>query len=95
VIGAICGDIIGSVHEDAATKTKAFPLFVEGCRFTDDTVLTVAVAARLLRGGDYIDLFHSYFHSYPNAGYARRSRTGPDGAGASRTRAGGTAQRCG
>lgn len=69
MIGAICGDIIGSVHEGAGTKTKDFPLFVEDCRFTDDTVLTVAVAARLLHGGDYVDLFHDYFHAYPHAGY--------------------------
>jgi ADP-ribosylglycohydrolase len=69
MIGAICGDIIGSVHEGAGTKTKDFPLFVEHSRFTDDTVLTVAVAARLLHGGDYVDLFHHYFHAYPYAGY--------------------------
>lgn len=69
MIGAICGDIIGSVHEGAGTKTKDFALFVPQSRFTDDTVLTVAVAARLLRGGTYTDLFHEYFHAYPWAGY--------------------------
>lgn len=69
MLGAIAGDVIGSVHEGTGTKTKDFPLFVEGSRFTDDTVLTVAVAERLLRGGDYVDLFHDYFHAYPQAGY--------------------------
>ncbi len=69
MIGSIAGDIIGSVHEWAGTKTKDFPLFTPQCRFTDDTVLTVAVAEKLLRGGDYIDLFHDYFHAYPDAGY--------------------------
>jgi ADP-ribosylglycohydrolase len=69
MIGAIAGDVIGSVHEGSGTKTKDFPLFVEDSRFTDDTVLTVAVAQRLLHGGDYIDLFHDYFHAYPQAGY--------------------------
>ncbi|HEV8060142.1 MAG TPA: ADP-ribosylglycohydrolase family protein [Gemmataceae bacterium] len=69
MIGAIAGDVIGSVHEGAGTKTKDFPLFVEDSGFTDDTVLTVAVAQRLLHGGDYIDLFHEYFHAYPRAGY--------------------------
>jgi len=69
MIGAIAGDIIGSVHEGAGTKTKDFPLFDEECRFTDDTVLTVAVAEKPLRGGDYADLFHDYFHAYPDAGY--------------------------
>ena len=69
MLGAIAGDVIGSVHEGSGTKTKDFPLFVEDSRFTDDTVLTVAVAERLLRGGSYIDLFHDYFHAYPQAGY--------------------------
>jgi ADP-ribosylglycohydrolase len=69
VIGAVAGDIIGSVHESAGTTTKAFPLFAAGSRFTDDTVLTVAVAARLLHGGDYVELFHGYFHAYPRVGY--------------------------
>lgn len=69
MIGAIAGDIIGSVHEGTGTKTKDFPLFAESCRFTDDTVLTVAVAAKLLHGGDYIEIFHDYFHAFPYAGY--------------------------
>ena len=45
MIGAIAGDIVGSIHEGAAPKPKDFPLFVPGSRFTDDTVLTVAVAS--------------------------------------------------
>lgn len=69
MLGAIAGDVIGSVHERAGTKTKNFPLFVESSRFTDDTVLTVAVAERLLGRGTYVDLFHEYFHAYPRAGY--------------------------
>ncbi len=69
MLGAIAGDVIGSVHEGSGTKTKDFPLFVEHSRFTDDTVLTVAVAERILRGGSYTDLFHDYFHAYPLAGY--------------------------
>jgi ADP-ribosylglycohydrolase len=69
MLGAIAGDVIGSVHEGSGTKTKDFPLFVEESQFTDDTVLTVAVAERLLRGGSYIDLYHDYFHAYPLAGF--------------------------
>jgi len=69
MIGAIGGDVIGSVHEGAGTKTKDFPLFAEDCRFTDDTVLTVAVAEQILRAGEFTDLFHDYFHAYPRAGY--------------------------
>lgn len=69
MIGAIAGDIIGSVHEGAGTKVKDFPLFHDDCRFTDDTVLTLAVAAQLLWGGGYVDAFHEFFHAYPQAGY--------------------------
>jgi ADP-ribosylglycohydrolase len=69
MLGAIAGDVIGSVHEGARTKTKDFPLFVPASTFTDDTVLTVAVAESLLRPRDYVDALHDYFHAYPNAGY--------------------------
>lgn len=69
MLGAIAGDIIGSVHEGARTKTKQFPLFVEESTFTDDTVLTVAVADALLRGISYVDALHMYYQSYPHAGY--------------------------
>jgi ADP-ribosylglycohydrolase len=69
VLGAIAGDVIGSVHEWTATKTKNFPLFVRGSMFTDDSVLTVAVADWILRGNDLIDTFHQYVRSYPGRGY--------------------------
>lgn len=69
MLGAIAGDIIGSVHERNQTKTKDFPLFVPESRFTDDTVLTVAVADALMSQRSYVDVFHEYFAAYPNAGY--------------------------
>jgi ADP-ribosylglycohydrolase len=71
MLGAIVGDVIGSVHERARTKTKDFPLLTTESRFTDDTVLTVAVADCLLYGRDYVDTFHDYFRAYPNAGYGK------------------------
>ena len=47
--GAILGDIIGSPYEfDRSSKTKDFPLFSPESRFTDDTVMTVAVADAFL-----------------------------------------------
>ena len=49
MFGAILGDIIGSPYEfDRGGKTKDFPLFVPESRFTDDTVMTLAVADALL-----------------------------------------------
>lgn len=69
MIGAIAGDIIGSVHEGAGTKTKRFELFGSHNRFPDDTVLTVAVAESLLHDADLVDVFRDYFDRYPQAGY--------------------------
>jgi ADP-ribosylglycohydrolase len=69
MLGAIAGDIIGSVHEYAGTKTSDFDLFHPDCTFTDDTVLTVAVADCLLHQLDYADTFHQYVQAYPTAGY--------------------------
>src|SRR5438132_11622140 len=69
MLGAIAGDVIGSVHEHLATKSTDFELFAPAARFTDDTVLTVAVADCLLHGRDYVDAFHDYFDAYPTAGY--------------------------
>src|SRR5436190_6261597 len=71
MIGAIVGDIVGSVHEGIGTKHADFPLFDPECRFTDDTVLTVAVADKLLHGGSYVDKLHNYYHAYPQAGYGQ------------------------
>ena len=50
MLGAIAGDIIGSLHEFQGGKTKEFPLFVAESTFTDDSVLTVAVADCLMNG---------------------------------------------
>jgi len=69
MLGAIVGDVIGSIHEGAGTKTKYFPLFVARSTFTDDSVLTVAVADWILTGGNLVDLLHTYFHAYPASGY--------------------------
>ena len=75
MFGAIVGDIIGSVYERHNIKTKDFPLFREDCRFTDDTVMTCAVAEAVMNGGqkdDFIDAMKKYGRMYPNAGYGRK-----------------------
>lgn len=72
MLGAVAGDIIGSVHEFEGQKTMDFPLFVEGSHFTDDTVLTLAVAECLLTDASYVDAFHEYTREYPNRGYGFR-----------------------
>jgi len=69
VLGAIFGDIVGSVHEGAATKTKDFALIVPRSTFTDDSVLTIAVAEWILTHQDLVDLFRDYTDRYPARGY--------------------------
>ncbi len=69
MIGAIAGDIIGSVYENYPIKTKDFPLFHARCNFTDDTVLTVAVADAILRNRPYVDSIRQVGRRYPGAGY--------------------------
>jgi ADP-ribosylglycohydrolase len=72
MIGAIAGDIIGSIYEARSIKTKDFPLFQEHSFFTDDSVLTVAVADTILHGGGYADRFRDYYRRYTGRGYGGR-----------------------
>jgi len=69
VVGAIAGDIIGSVYERLRIKTKEFPLFSEAGRFTDDSVLTLAVALAILEGRSYLETIREVGRRYPSAGY--------------------------
>lgn len=81
--GAILGDMIGAPYEfDRGKKTKDFPLFVTTSQFTDDTVMTIAVAEALL--GVAVDASDSaicdrlvssmrrWGRKYPYAGYGGR-----------------------
>ena len=75
MLGAIIGDIVGSRYEWNNIKTKAFPLFGKDCRFTDDTVMTIAVAEAVMNGGerdDFIDAMKKYGRMFPRAGYGGR-----------------------
>ncbi|MEL6762646.1 MAG: ADP-ribosylglycohydrolase family protein [Cyanobacteria bacterium J06607_6] len=67
--GAILGDIIGSRLERSGPKTTDFDLFTTECHFTDDSVLTVAVAEAILQQGDYGEYIKDYALRYPKAGY--------------------------
>ncbi len=79
MIGAIFGDIVGSVYEFDNIKTKEFELFTDKCGFTDDTVMTVAVADALMQFERITDLeafkegliktMHRYGKAYPYVGY--------------------------
>lgn len=81
MIGAILGDVVGSIYEFDNIKTKEFELFDKECFFTDDSVMTIAIAEALMQttGIDesrieefkekLIDVMHSIGRKYPDCGY--------------------------
>jgi len=79
MIGAILGDMIGAPYEfDRGNKTKDFPLFAKGSQFTDDSVMTVAVAEALISSygksddeikAALVESMQKWGHRYPHAGY--------------------------
>lgn len=72
--GAIIGDIVGSVFEHAhpPIKTTVFDLFSSRSFFTDDTVLTCAVADAILNHKEYGSTILQYGRAYPGRGYGGR-----------------------
>gem|GEM_PF-620294 len=75
MLGAIIGDIVGSPYEFNNIKTTDFPLFSNKSKFTDDTVMTLAVAEALMEGGkpeNYVAAMKKYGSLYPGAGYGGR-----------------------
>ena len=69
ILGAIAGDVIGSVYEFNNTRTTDFPLFKRETTFTDDTVMTIAIADAILHNKDFAQTILDYGKRYPNRGY--------------------------
>lgn len=74
-MGAICGDIIGSAYEGRKTKEFDFQLFTHKSRFTDDSVMTIAVADWILSGKDLVQCVQKWGYRYPYAGYGGMFRS--------------------
>ncbi len=72
MIGAIAGDMIGSIYEFNPIKRMDFPLFQPLSTFTDDSVLSIALAESILTGQPYLDIMLKYVQRYPGAGYGGR-----------------------
>ena len=80
MLGAIIGDIVGSRFEFHNRKSKDFELFHKWCRFTDDTVMTIAVAKALQESkpdnSDLEEMTIKYMQEigrhYPRCGYGGR-----------------------
>ncbi|MBE6128089.1 MAG: ADP-ribosylglycohydrolase family protein [Erysipelotrichaceae bacterium] len=83
MLGALIGDMVGAPYEfDRGSKTKEFPLFTRHSQFTDDSVMSIAVAEALLSCGNdaddetiqkaCIDRMQKWGRAYPDAGYGGR-----------------------
>lgn len=74
MIGAIIGDTVGSIYEWDNHRDVHFPFWGKGCFFTDDSVMTLAVADWLLHGArnDIAVFLQRYGHNYPDRGYGGR-----------------------
>ncbi len=77
MIGAIIGDVVGSVYEFDNWKSKEFKLFHKDSTFTDDTVMTVAVADFLLldrqKGQSrFVSYMHKWYLKYPKLSYGKK-----------------------
>jgi len=69
MLGAIAGDIIGSAYERYPIKTKKFNLFSKYSKFTDDTVMTLAITKSIMDGTKYLDNVVDYGTRYSDVGY--------------------------
>lgn len=79
MLGAVYGDVVGSCYEFVQFHKKRFPLFGKDCRFTDDTVMSFAIAKVVLEfpsRGDFYQLCNYYMRDfgkrYPNRGYGTK-----------------------
>ena len=69
MLGAIVGDVLGSSFEFYPMKTKKFELLEKNSHFTDDTVMTVAVADSIMNEVPYVESLQKWGRKYPRAGY--------------------------
>ena len=74
MLGAVIGDIAGSIYEGNPIKIKDFPFFADYCRFTDDSVCTVAVADILLHDLPPAETMQKWCQRYPRRGYGGNFR---------------------
>lgn len=80
MLGALIGDIVGSLYEWKNCKEKTFPFLQPDCRMTDDSVMTAAVASAVLMGVDDLEVFKENVitemrrlgRQYPGLGYGPR-----------------------
>jgi ADP-ribosylglycohydrolase len=95
MLGAITGDVVGSRFEGQREVEPEFLFFTSESRFTDDTVLTCAVAEAILEEASYQDKLRAFARDYPGAGFGARFKDWAysDGAPAYGSKGNGSAMR--
>ena len=69
MLGAIVGDIIGSPYEFNNYRGEDFPLFTDKSHFPDDSVLSIALADRIINNISYTEKLKEYYRLYPYCSY--------------------------
>lgn len=69
-VGGILGDIVGKPYEFHPVKEKDVPLIMNSARFSDDTVMTIAIMEWLM-GSDIVESLQRWGNKYPKAGYGK------------------------
>ena len=77
LFGALGGDLIGSIYEGHSRHVEIFdfPLFRNDCCLTDDSILTLATADKLLHGGKYVECYRKWVQRYPHSGFSHTFKT--------------------
>lgn len=78
LLGSIIGDISGSIYEDRRRHIHTTDFYLKNpkCHFTDDTVLTIAIADALLHSCDFGIYVRFWATKYPRAGYEVHLKNG-------------------
>ena len=80
MLGAIIGDVVGSLYEFSSDKTKSFELLTPSCHVTDDSIMTIAVGCACVSSSIYDREEFQYTlcrymrelgNMYPDAGYGQ------------------------
>lgn len=93
MLGAIAGDIVGSIYERHNTTRYDFDLFTKQSTFTDDTVMTVAMMDHILSRADLADTIRKWYSRYPRRGYGPGFRAWIGGHAKGMSRGNGAAMR--
>ena len=93
MLGAIAGDIVGSIYERHNTPRYDFELFTKHSTFTDDTVMTIAMMDHIISRADLANTLKKWYERYPRKGHGPGFRAWIGGHAMGMSRGNGAAMR--